>query len=117
MNEPGGGYPPGADNAYAPWNQPDNIEERFSVGIMQTLSKQTKVLTDDYYAESDGFLNTRNTDWKEAYRKNDHYTPLELIERLKNLIEAELPSDNKYIKHLLEECEGWLEEETYIEET
>lgn len=115
-------YPPGADTSYAPWNEQKVPERQFDVCISQTLSKSTDIITDDYspeFDEEDGYTyaNTEDTDWEKAYEK-DHYTPLELIEKFKELLTTHLPdpvvnlSEYKKWKHLISECEGWTEDET-----
>lgn len=77
---------------------------------------------------------TSDTNWAEEYHDNDHYTPIQLIKLFKERCELELKSlDNSdtfeltpsfykkkkmELKHLIEECEGWTEDETeYIEES
>ena len=76
---------------------------------------------------------TSDTNWGKAYRE-EHYTPIQLIKLFKERCELELKSlDNSdtfeltpsfykkkkmELKHLIEECEGWTEDETeYIEES
>ena len=74
--------------------------------------------------------NTSNINWDKEY-KSDHYTPLELINKFKEYLvkqwdilkDAEEANDagtnqkKREIKHLIEECDGWIEDETeYIEE-
>jgi hypothetical protein len=124
-----GYYPPGAEfDPRAPWNEPDIPEKGFDVCISQTLSKSTKVITDDYYPEEgcdeDGpymTANTSNTDWRAAY-DNDHYTPLQLIGLFKEFLEKHLPDPITDIKgyeeakSLIAECENWTEDETEVVE-
>ena len=72
---------------------------------------------------------TSDTNWAKEY-KNGHYTPLELINKFKEYLmkqwdilkDAEEANDartkqkKREIKHLIEECEGWTEDETeYVE--
>lgn len=81
---------------------------------------------------------TSDTDWKGAYKDNRHYTPLELIECLKVSSEEALESLKKELwdiradgdlnkvkdlerrihnlENLIEECTGWVEDETEIVE-
>ena len=77
---------------------------------------------------------TSDTNWAEEYHDNDHYIPIQLIKLFKERCELELKSlDNSdtfeltpsfykkkkwELKHLIEECEGWIEDETeYIKES
>ncbi len=75
---------------------------------------------------------TSDTNWAEEYKENGFKTPLELIGLLKEYLEKDLrniqkdmlPNDRSYkatkahmLKGLIEECEGWINDETeYIEE-
>ncbi len=99
-------YPMGADTPDAPWNQTDVPELTFDVAISQSLSKSTKVTTNDYIegevsedADHDDEGNwystfsqdppdTSDTDWRAAYSA-EHLTPLELIAELKKAKEVE----------------------------
>lgn len=132
-------YPAGADNESAPWNQSDPEEKEFSVLCSQSLSKTVTVTTCNYipgdsgvdYEPDDegGYYadqwhdpdDTSDTDWDEEYHDNDHYTPLQLIELFKQHLENELAKtedvkDSRRIKHLIEECSDWTEDETeYLE--
>lgn len=123
-----GYYPPGAEyDPNAPWNEPDIPEATFDVCISQTLSKSVKVTTDDYSPEVDAdedgtymYPDTSDTDWKAAYGNDQHYTPLELIKQFKEFLEKLLPDPITFrreyhrAKHLISECEGWIEDETEI---
>lgn len=70
---------------------------------------------------------TSDTNWAEEYKENGFKTPLELIGLLKEYLEKDLrsiqedmlPNDRSYkatkarmLKGLIEECEGWTEDET-----
>lgn len=75
---------------------------------------------------------TSNTSWSDEYKENGHYTPLQLIGMLKMRVEKELkdlenaPIDTKQpyakaaevrrLKHLIEECDDWCDDETEFEE-
>lgn len=129
-----GYYPPGAEfDPNAPWNQEELPEKTFDVCVSQTLSKSTKVTTNDYIPEDNGLdedgmyyedIDTSCTDWKEAYSGNQSSTPLELLEAFKTLLEEIVNGDNDSLqsltsrrsefKHLIEECEGWVEDELEI---
>lgn len=127
-----GYYPLGAEHdSNAPYNQHGQDSRQFDVTISQTLSKNTKVNTNDYTLEEtwdDDFgkglsVNTEDTDWKQAYQ-NNHETVESLLsifsgmlkDRLKSLVSigAELQfishSDRREIKrlqYLIKECDGW----------
>lgn len=76
---------------------------------------------------------TSDTNWAEAY-KGEHYTPLQLIGEYKKVLEQELNRLEDYgksihskkpswwiyrkrtLEHLIEECEGWIDDETTIME-
>lgn len=121
-------YPWGADNASAPWNQVDTPEREFDVLISQTLSKQTTVVTNDFLIKienDEGFSNeirdTSDTDWEKAYR-DYRYTALDLIEIFKKMLQENLPNPKedpkkyKKYKNLIEECEGWVEDDIEVME-
>lgn len=128
-----GYYPPGAEfDSRAPWNEREVPERQFDVCISQTLSKNTRVITNDYVPEVDqdedgyhDYSDTSDTDWKEAYDKN-HYTPLQLINLFRRSLSDELNSiinrpnqdlkRKKYLERLISECSGWTEDETEVVE-
>lgn len=134
-------YPAGAyRDPSAPFNQSDPEEKEFSVLCSQTLSKSATVLTDDYVPGGSGVDyepdgeggyyssvwqdpdDTSDTNWETAYHDNDHYTPLQLIALFKQFLEEYLSNGlvfktPAYTKHLLEECDGWQEDEVeYLED-
>ena len=144
-----GYYPPGAEfDMNAPYNQAEIPEKEFDVTCVQTLSKQTTVLTSDYIPGASGCDyepdgeggcssigwqdpdDTSDTNWSKEYSENGHYTPIGLIGVLKERLIKELkelensPVDSKFtykkqqdirkIKHLIEECDDWNEDETEI---
>ena len=128
-----GYYPPGAEfDPRAPWNEQEVPEKQFDVCISQTLSKSTRVTTNDYVPEVDqdedgyhDYSDTSDTDWKEAYGK-DHYTPLQLINLFRRHLSDELNSiinkpnqdlkRKKYLERLISECSDWAEDETEVVE-
>ena len=142
-------YPAGADTPDAPWNQEDVPERDFEVTCSQTLSRTVTVTTNNYVPGASGVdyepdgeggydacgyqdpADTSDTNWADEYHGNDHYTPLELINKFKEhlmkqwgiLKGAEEANDakTKYkkreIQHLIEECSNWTEDETeFVEE-
>jgi hypothetical protein len=135
-------YPDGvSDNTPgAPWNEESIPEKEFDVTCSQSLSKTVTVTTNNYIPGAEGVDyepddeggycavgwhdpdDTSDTDWEEEY-SNEHYTPLQLIELFKRYLQHIL--DDKvqvltlasYIKHLIEECDNWSEDETeYVED-
>lgn len=110
-----------------PWDEDIIRPSEFDVCVSQTLSKNCTVTTENYvydtYEDEDGkhcFRNTEGVDWKEVYNDNYHYTPLELINKFKETLEAELSKYAQYSKeykrlmHLISECSNWVEDETEI---
>ena len=139
-----GYYPPGAEfDPNAPYNEPVIPEKEFEITCCQTLSKTTNVYTDNYIPGccgcdyEDGVAvgwhdedDTSDTNWAEEYHDNDHYTPIQLIGLFKESLKSQLESwegmeetsagkaQIRRIEYLIEECEGWIEDETeYIEES
>jgi hypothetical protein len=132
-------YPAGADNEMAPWNEPSIPEEDFEITCSQSLSKTVTVTTNNYIPGTSGVdyerddeggtyvspwhddPDTSDTDWAEEYHSNDYHTPLQLIQLLKQVLENDLKSgivfkSPKFTQDLINECEGWTEDETeYIE--
>ena len=99
-NSTSGNYPPGAANdPFAPYNQPEYPEyHEHDVAASFTLDKSftvTSTSDDEEYIKQDLI---------EAYM-----TPLDLINELKKRLQRELKSDqnNKRIKKLIKECDGW----------
>lgn len=140
-------YPPGADTPDAPWNEVPVPEKEFEITVSQTLVKTCDVITDKYipgasgveyeYDEEGGHAigwqdpdDTSDVDWEKEYAENDHYTPLELINKFKEYLEkewdvlknaeeangAETRRRKREVKHLIDECEGWEKDDTDFEE-
>ena len=119
---PGGGnYPYMSSSQWnsAPFNQHEYPDEEFDVTISQTLSKDTTVWTNDYILEDDGegyrSYDTSETRWTEVYRKTK-LTPLDIINACKTLAQHLLQLGTTYIgplhmDALIEECEGWVEDD------
>lgn len=123
-----------------PWNEPDIPEKEFDVTCSQTLSKTVSVLTSNYVPGASGVDyepddeggyyasgwhdpdDTSDTNWADEYHDNDYLTPLQLIELFKQYLENDLNrmgevKNEKWIKHLIEECSNWTEDETeYVED-
>ena len=135
-------YPPGLSDSTpgAPWSEPEIPEKEFDVTCCQTLSKTTSVLTSNYIPGASGVDyepddeggyyasgwhdpdDTSDTNWADEYHDNEHYTPLQLIELFKKHLENELirmgeVKNERWIKHLIEECSDWTEDDTeYVED-
>ena len=99
-NSTSGNYPPGAANdPFAPYNQPEYPEYHdYDVTASFTLDKS--------------FTVTSSSDDEEGIKQDlieDYMTPLDLINELKKRLQGELESDpnNKRIKKLIKECDGW----------
>ena len=132
-------YPAGADNEMAPWNEPIIPEKDFEVTCSQSLSKTVTVTTNNYIPGASGVDyepddeggyyasgwhdpdDTSDTNWADEYHNNDYHTPLQLIELFKKHLENELNrmaevKNEKWIKHLIEECSDWTEDDIEIVE-
>jgi len=128
-------YPPGVDNEMAPWNQPAIPEKDFEITCSQSISRTSTVTTNDYIPGASGVDyepdgeggyytsswhdedDFSNTNWSKEYDSNGHYTPIQIIQRCEMLCQFLLERDmTKYgknsIKKLLEECQGWVDDET-----
>jgi hypothetical protein len=123
-----------------PWNEPDVPEKEFDVTCTQTLSRTVSVLTSNYVPGASGVDyepddeggyyasgwhdpdDTSDTNWADEYHDNDYLTPLQLIEIFKQYLENDLNrmgevKNERWIKHLIEECSNWTEDETeYVED-
>lgn len=134
-------YPPGVSDSTinAPWNDPIIPDKEFEITCSQSLSKTVTVTTNNYTpgasgvdweADDEGHPyasewhdtdDTSDTNWNEEYHNNNHYTPLQLIILFKQHLENELNrmgdvKNSRRIKHLIEECSDWIEDETeYID--
>jgi hypothetical protein len=133
-------YPAGADNEMAPWNEPLIPEKDFDITCSQSLSKTVTVTTNNYIPGASGVDyepddeggycacgwhdpdDTSDTNWADEYHANDYHTPLQLIELFKQYLENDLNrmgevKNEKWIKHLIEECSDWIEDDTeYVED-
>ena len=127
-------YPPGADTPDAPWNQVEYPEEEFNVTIVETLSKDVTIFTNNYNLEMDcdeggcyRNCDTSDTPWKDEYKKQG-CTAIETIiavktyleeVRLEQLIElsrcrsltTEEQKELRVVKDLIEQCSDWKQEE------
>ena len=139
-------YPDGvSDNTPgAPWNEEFIPEKEFEVTCSQSLSKTVTVTTNNYIPGASGVDyepddeggyyasgwhdpdDTSDTNWEEEY-SNEHYTPLQLINLFKRHLSDELnailnstgekPNKERLLRHLIDECSDWTENETeYVED-
>ena len=135
-----GYYPPGAEfDPSAPYNEPIVPEKDFEVTCSQSLSKTVTVTTNNYIPGASGVDyepddeggyyasgwhdpdDTSDTNWADEYHNNDYHTPLQLIGLFKQYLENELNrmgevKNERWIKHLIEECSDWQEDDTEIVE-
>ena len=134
-------YPPGAEyDPSAPYNQVDVPEKDFEVTCVQTLSRTATVTTNnyipgasgcDYEPDGEGGYcacgwqdddDTSDTNWSQEYDVCGYKTPLQLIQLFKEELEKQLNECNeatsegkteaRRLKHLIEECKCWDEDET-----
>lgn len=121
----------------APWNDPgDPPEKDFEITVSQTLSKGTTVTTTNYIPGAEGVDyepddeggycasgwhdpdDTSDTNWEEEYDESGHYTPLQLIKMFKRYLQEEIEGTDtldhspKHLEYIMEECDGWTEDET-----
>ena len=121
-----GWYPPGAEyDPNAPWNEPVIPDQEFEVTISQTLSKTVTVTTQDYNPVFDDeigmYADTSDTHWHDVYEKQ-HYKIQDLLKALVNYVTEDLKNPEldsvkkNLLKGILEDCEGWIEDECEINE-
>lgn len=115
-----GNYPAGAEfDPRAPYNQPEPVEHEFDVEVEAVLSMDCEVTslvypTVDYDEEGcDVYYEVSSSQLKEDY-KDQHYTPLELIKKLRDVMkERAKRCKNKVSKreaeNIVADCELWLD--------
>jgi len=115
-----GNYPAGAEfDPRAPYNQPEPVEHEFYVQVEAVISMPCQVTslvypTVDYDEEGcDVYYEVSSSQLKEDY-KDQHYTPLELIKKLRDVMKIRAKRcKNKVSKreaeYLVEECELWID--------
>ena len=131
-----GYYPAGAEfDPNAPWNEPVIPERDFDVTCSQSLSKTVTITTDDYIPGASGVDyepddegghcacgwhdpdDTSDTNWSDEYSNSDYHTPLQLIQLFGQFLKEQYANgvvfkSPYFTEHLIEECEGWQEDET-----
>ena len=122
-----GYYPAGLTDSTpgCPWSEPVIPEKEFDVFVSQTLSRDASIYTDDYCPEFDEetgstYANTEETDWRKAYC-DAAMTPLDIIKAADKIAKALLEQGQTrvggiYLKGLIQDCEGWVENETEVVE-
>lgn len=120
-----GYYPAGLTDSTpgCPWSEPIIPEREFDVLVSQTLSRDASIYTDDYQPEFDEETghtdaNTEETDWKKAYC-DAAMTPLDIIKAADKIAKALLEQGQTrvgdvYLKSLVRDCEGWVEDEMEV---
>lgn len=109
-------YPIGAkDHPDAPYNEVKYSEKEYTLTISETLSKTVKVKTNKFIED---LMEDNDVDWGDVYIQ-DHYTPMELIIKMRDFLVDNEPKDKdsrdyKRWKHLIKECSGWNEDECEI---
>ena len=119
-------YPAGAySDPNAPYNEPIIPERDFDIDVEFVMSKAVTVTTNDYapeYDDEDGreYANTENTDWEQAYDNSGHLTIAEMLQELESYVKDDMektaPNSGKgrYLKRVLESCQGWeVKEKTF----
>lgn len=121
-------YPAGAYNdPNAPWNEPVIPEKDFDITVSQSLSKDITVCTDQYrpeYDDEDGrtYANTEDTDWNTVFENNNYHTPLQLLQLFGEVLQKDLENgivfkNPRFTQELINECQGWTDDETEIIES
>ncbi len=86
----------------------DNPQVNFVVKVSHLICKETSF--DTTYYESDGKHDVEPTYAESDYR-DQHYTPLELIDKFRRYLEGETVLDEKERKRLIADCKNWKEVE------
>ena len=125
----GWGYPAGAEHdPSAPWNQHDpepvDVDVEYSVVMMRSITIETTDYDVEKWEEcerdDDGHLvgvcgetyNYDNVNWRKEYSEQ-HLTPIELIDELKNICEKLINDKNfnivtnERLQYLINECKDW----------
>lgn len=128
-----GGLPPGAECDYnAPFDYSEVESKEFNVVCSQTLSKPFKVMSDSYtpkaetvYEEGHRYVDewddTSGIEWDTEFKNNGCHTPLELISLFKEFLNKQSEKGHffksrAYTKALIEDCEGWEEDNLNVYE-
>lgn len=102
-------YPPMTQSQWdeAPFNVVDPPEKEVTACCSQSLSKSVNISA-DYDEYNEDFIDL------EYDYKQQHETPLKIIEKFKEALEkGELPKNKEY---WIDECKGWTNDETVVVE-
>lgn len=121
-------YPPGADTPDAPWNQHEPEPIEVSCDVAFVLRKEVVVETTNYdmdVDEEDGYTSYELLDGTSDIKglvEQEHNSIFVLLDELAKYIKSELEDSNisherrRKLKGMLEDCQGWDEEELEIED-
>lgn len=128
-------YPPGAEfDPNAPWAEVEVPEKDFEITCSQSLSRTVTVTTNNYIPGASGVDyenddegncyasswqdddDISDTDWSKEYAQCGYYTPLQLIQTLKEVLQNNLDNGIVYktpyiTRNLIKNCEEWEEDE------
>lgn len=122
-----GNYPAGLTDwsPNTPWNVPSVPECDFEIEATYTMTCARTVTTDNYipiYDEDCGatYTDTTDTYWEDEFEEQ-HFTPMELIEKLKQYLNndpalKEKTTNGVILRNMLKECEGWTVSDKEFEE-
>lgn len=118
-----GYYPAGAEfDPNAPWNECDPEEITRECDIWNSVRKTMPIATTDYVPVNplDDDPDLSEVDWSDEFATR-HYDIPELLEELSNLVRKYAPqgmtvSEQRHIRRVLSEAEGWETDELHVEE-
>lgn len=116
-----GYYPPGAEfDPNAPWNIPDPAEKEFNIAVSCSLSKDTRVISDEYSCY--GYDDPLTLDEPYTAYAAAEYTVEQIIEFSRRCAEYMLTKHNydllskDSLKEMLDSCQGWTVDEENAEQ-
>ena len=112
-------YPPGADNASAPWNEREIPEQRFDCEVSVTLTRNSSFFSEDYCCDEDGCDLLAGADTVGAYNEQHKSIPDLLVELEKYIcgeLQGNISRDRRHeLEQMLDDCRGWQVYETEID--
>lgn len=117
-----GNYPAGAEfDPHAPYNQPEPVEHEFDVEVEAVLSMScvvTSLVSPMAVFDEDGcdvYYEVSSSELEEDFRKQ-HYTPLELIKKLRDVMKIRAKRCKSKIskreaENIVADCELWLDDD------